>query len=162
MYLINRFNLLDQKEGLVELFTKLDKDKNQQLSKDELQQGLKDSGFTLSDKEFEELFKKLDADNNGQISYSEYLAGVVGINLLSNEALLEEAFNFMDRNKKGYLTKDVLEKLLGAQWISKVQLANIFKEIDTNKDDKVCYTENNRFHSLNSKKLCKILPVRIV
>jgi Ca2+-binding EF-hand superfamily protein len=136
--LINRFNLLDQSEDLVEFFNKIDKDKSQELSKDELKKGLKDSGMVLSDKEFEELFEKLDADKNECISYSEYLAGAVGINLLNNEALLEEAFNFMDRKKKGYLTKDVLEKLLGTQWISKVQLANVFKEIDTNKDDKVC------------------------
>lgn len=137
MYLVNRFSLIDEKEDLVELFDKLDKDKNQQLSKSELREGLKTSGITLSDKEFDEIFRKIDSDASGHISYNEYLAGVVGINILANEKLLEEAFNFMDKKKKGYLTKETLGDLLGTQWISKVQLDQVFKNIDTNKDNKV-------------------------
>lgn len=144
MYLVNRSNLLDQREDLIELFGKLDKNKDQLVNKSELQQGLRNSKMVLSDKEFDELFKKLDSDNSGQISYSEYLAGVVGISILANEKLLEEAFSFLDKKKKGYLSKDTLENLLGTQWMSKVQLAKLFKEVDTNKDDKVSYKNNDR------------------
>lgn len=54
----------------------MDEDGNKQLSKDELQQGLTESGFEFEDGELDEIMTKLDTDGSGGISIDEFITAV--------------------------------------------------------------------------------------
>lgn len=139
LYIVNRSDLENQKEDLLKLFSKMDKNGDQRLSKEELQSGFKESGMTLSKKEFDKLFGKLDIDKNGYITYTEYLAGAVDISIVVDENSLEDAFRFLDKENKGYLLKTSLKDAMGKNWLSEYQIDQLFNEVDASKDEKVSF-----------------------
>lgn len=137
MYMVNRADLENQKEDLLQLFNKMDKNGDQRLSRDELKSGFRESGIVLSGDEFENLFMKLDTNKSGFITYTEYLTAAVEASTLIDEKALEDAFKFLDKDNKKYLKKDTLKDAMGKNWLSELQIDQLFDEVDTNKDDKV-------------------------
>ena len=136
-YLVTHWDLEKEKEGLTELFLKMDKNGDQILGKSELRNGIMESGINISEEEFEQLFAKLDINNNGSISYTEYLAGAMDISLLFNDKYLEDAFNFFDKDGNKMIDKEELKEALSMCSISDVQLSELFSEIDKDHDEKV-------------------------
>jgi len=136
-YIAHHADLKEKRESLDRFFKHLDKDKSQTITKDELKEGFKESGVVISDTDFDALFTKLDTSKNGSISYTEYCAGAVDLSILTNDKYLEDAFNFFDVDKTRTLNKDKLKNALANNWISEVQLSQLFEEVDTNKDAKI-------------------------
>lgn len=65
----NRLRLLD-------LFKKVDKNKDWKMTKDELKISLKQTGIPLTDMQLDELIYTVDVDNDDQISYKELARGI--------------------------------------------------------------------------------------
>lgn len=65
----NRLRLLD-------LFKKVDKNKDWKMTKDELKYSLKQTGIPLTDMQLDELIYTVDIDNDDQISYKELARGI--------------------------------------------------------------------------------------
>ena len=110
--------------------------------------------MVIADQDFNKLFEDLDKGKTGMITYTEYLAGAVELSSLQNETMLKEAFNFFDRDGSGTISKDEVRISMKKGWISESQLSELFKEIDTNKDEKVllsCYI-HNRYRLMSSRK----------
>lgn len=64
----------DTNEELMNAFKKLDIDKDNYISKEDLQAGLVKIGSRhLTDFELEELFEKADLDKDGKLSYDEFV-----------------------------------------------------------------------------------------
>jgi len=103
--------------------------------------GFKEHGVEVSDKELNEIFTKLDVDNSGSIGYTEYLAGAADLCIINDEKYIKAAFDFFDKQNKGALDKKEISEGLGKGWISETDLIELFKEIDTNKDGKISYSE---------------------
>ncbi len=99
--------------------------------------GMAKSGITMSEQDFNALFEKLDTNKNGQINYTEYMAGAMSVNLLANVKVMEDAFKFFDRDNSGAISKAEVKAALKKGWISDVQMAELFQNADTNKDEKV-------------------------
>lgn len=83
------------------------------------------------------LFTRLDTDKNGCINYTEFLAGAVDLSLSNNEKSLLAAFNFFDRNRSGAIDMDEIRKATKMGWISEIQLAKLFEDVDSNNDKQV-------------------------
>lgn len=124
-------------ERLKQLFTKLDKDKNGILSREEITSGMLESGIMLSPEEIDALFKKLDKDKSGGIGLEEFLNGAIDISLAVNEKLLEKAFKLCDTDNSGYLDKIELRRYLSRCSLSMESIAIFLREIDANEDAKI-------------------------
>lgn len=73
MFLINYVN--DNRLRWLDLFNRLDSDKNFSISFDEFREGMKANGIPISDKDINTLMERLDQDNDGCIDFGELLEG---------------------------------------------------------------------------------------
>ena len=69
-FIVTHWDLIKEKEKLTQIFTQLDTNGDQTLTKAELKRGLETGGVLISEDDFEEFFSKLDVNNNGTISYT--------------------------------------------------------------------------------------------
>lgn len=158
-YIAHHADLKNEGEVMKTFFSKLDKNGDQRLSREELRNGtlppyrvgFNEGGIILSDTEFDELFKKLDTSKSGSISYTEYLAGALDLCILTNEKYLEDAFSFFDRDGRKTLDKNEIRNAMNKGWMSETQLTQLFNEVDTNKDEKVLRTLTLRSPSPSSR-----------
>lgn len=137
IYIVNRWDLEQERKNAAEVFASIDKNGNQMLSREELKEGMIKSGMRISDEEFENLFVELDKDNSGSIGYREYLAHVVDNSILLNDKCLEDAFNFFDVDHDKTISKNNLKSVLNQGSISNTQLSELFNSMDANNDGKV-------------------------
>ena len=101
-------------------------------------------GITMTDGDFNALFDRLDTNKNGSINYTEYMAGAMDLSLLTNMKNIESAFKFFDRDNSGFITKTEVRTAMKKGWISDTQLAELFQNADTNKDEKVLFSLTGR------------------
>jgi len=150
-YIVYYSDLFEERRHLTDLFNSIDKDGNHMISKEELKNAFKDSGFIVTDQAFDELFSKLDTDKSGFIDYTEFLAGAVDLSLASSEKNLQAAFNFFDKDGSGAIDKEEIRKATKMGWISEVQVAKLFDAVDTNGDHQVFFLKicNKNFQKIS-------------
>jgi calcium-dependent protein kinase len=95
-YLAAVLNNHEQQE-IVEVFQAIDKNKDGQISKDELKQGLALAGRIYSSDEIDEIFNKIDTEKKGLITFREYFAAAIDKNMALNEDRLRKFFNHIDK-----------------------------------------------------------------
>ena len=76
----------------------MDKDNSGTLTIEELTQGLRTSGYVVSDSDLNRLFKALDTDGTGLVRYHEFVTGAIDSNILLSDSLLRWLFDFMDHD----------------------------------------------------------------
>ncbi|XP_067682711.1 uncharacterized protein [Haliotis asinina] len=138
-YMARALQGLESEEELLDAFAVFDKDQNGYISAAELRHVMTSLGERLTDNEVEEMIREADMDGNGMIAYKGE-----GANLSEKQrAEYQEAFSLFDKDGDGTITTvelgDVIRSLGGE--VTESQLAEIVKEVDTNKNGRIEFSE---------------------
>ena len=135
---------LDENEinNLKNFFTSFDKNKDGQISYEELRLGLLQlKSNKISERDIYFLFQALDVDKSGKIDYTEFIAATLQrSNYLRNDRLLEAFLNF-DKDKNGKITKDELLIALKGEKSQENLIRKFISDVDKNHDGKIDYNE---------------------
>ncbi|XP_048259366.1 calmodulin-like protein 12 [Haliotis rufescens] len=135
----------ESEEELLEAFAVFDKDQNGYISAAELRHVMTNLGERLTDDEVEEMIREADMDGNGLIKYQYQILWCLVVARMSEKqkAEYQEAFDLFDKDGDGTITTaelgDVIRSLGGE--VTESQLADIVKEVDTNKNGKIEFIE---------------------
>ena len=129
-------------ENLKKAFEAFDKQKDGQITYDELKQGLIQlKSCNIKENDIIALFKSIDVDQNGKIDYTEFLAATIQkVNYYRNERLWE-AFCMYDKDNNGHITKEELIKALKAEKSQEKEIEKYIKAVDKNGDGQIDYKE---------------------
>jgi len=133
-------------------FQKFDIDKDGQISKQEILQGMTSSGLKLSSAEVDILFVLGDKDNNGQIDFSEFSQIMIPSageriaklkKCFRNRSEIEAAFRRFDTNKDGAISFDELKAGLSCSGIqfTEQEVETCFAIADKDCDGEVSLSE---------------------
>ena len=141
-----------EKNELQAAFSKLDKDKNGRLSKEEIMQGYKEvMGAKLTESELEAMFEEIDSNNSGEIDFNgkwlrsewllkwflEFIVAAATSDKLLSENYVKQAFQFIDQDGNGYITREELASVMGETALNDDRWAKILEETDDDGDGKV-------------------------
>jgi len=133
-------------------FQKFDVDKDGQISRQEVVQGMSSSGLKLTSSEIDTLFILGDRDNNGQIDFSEFAQIMIPSasdriaklkKCFRNRSEIEAAFRRFDANKDGAISYDELRAGLSSSGIhfTDQEVETCFAVADRDCDGEVSLTE---------------------
>ena len=125
-------------EEIKNVFIKWDLDKNGTLSRDEVRAGLAALKLPPTAEGVEKLFNLLDKNSDGVVTLEEFSEMIK-----QREKEIRAAFDELDLDKSGYLDFHEVQEALNKLSISyddKV-VKDLINHMDTNKDEKVEYTE---------------------
>jgi calcium-dependent protein kinase len=131
-------------------FLSLDTDNSGVLSMDEIQEGLKNSGFKNIPDELQKVMDSVDADGSGMIDYTEFIAASMSQREYLQEEVCWKAFRVFDKDGNGVITPDELQEVLGhdeGKAVSgqfnrtKDDIEKIIKECDTDGDGCINFEE---------------------
>ncbi|XP_054269129.1 uncharacterized protein LOC128990658 [Macrosteles quadrilineatus] len=126
------------------LFNKMDSNKDGNLTKEDLKQGLKDFvNYSASEEELEETMKTLDSDKNGTIDFEEFIGYIAWSRQMRVEESIKYAFGTFDRNKDGLINKDELREALVSLGVmpNEVLLNNIMLVSDVDSDGNITMSQ---------------------
>jgi len=133
-------------------FQKFDVDKDGQISRQEVMQGMSSSGMKLTSTEIDTLFILGDKDSNGQIDFSEFAQIMIPSasdkiaklkKCFRNRSEIESAFRKFDTNKDGAISLDELSAGLRSSGIhfTDTEVETCFAVADRDCDGEVSMTE---------------------
>ena len=119
---------------LKKFFQILDKKNNGILSKEDIENGFKEMGIQVSNKELDLIWNALDFHKDGKINYSEFLGAMISSNHYENEEKLLSVFNLFKESQKNknYITFESMSKAAKALNlnIDETELKKCFKKFD--------------------------------
>jgi calcium-dependent protein kinase len=105
-YLASRTSDDDVSEEM-QIFLKLDKNKDGYITLKELKEGMKDLDNI---DELTEILKGVDVDNNGAINYTEFIAATLDQNLIVNQTnKIKDAFKIFDIDGDGVIDEEEMK-----------------------------------------------------
>ena len=135
-------NLVSKKEieDLRKIFKNLDLGGKGRISKEELQNGFRDTIGSVTEIELQKLMKSMDTDNNGYIEYEEFLKGAMGNKYLLSKENLLQAFNKFDIDKNGNISIEKIRSIIGGESAIDEEGFNIFlDEINLKKGEALTF-----------------------
>ena len=128
--------------NLKKIFSAFDKEKNGQISYEELKEGLLQVKPSISnEQEVFHLFKSIDLDKNGKIDYTEFLAATLQKKSYSKIERLYEAFCLLDKDNTQTISKQELIEVLNLHKSQEKEVEMIIKECDKDGDGVINYPE---------------------
>jgi calcium-dependent protein kinase len=128
--------------NLKKVFSAFDKEKNGQISYEELKEGLLQVKPSISnEQEVFRLFKSIDLDKNGKIDYTEFLAATLQKKSYSKIERLYEAFCLLDKDNTQTISKQELIEVLNLHKSQEKEVEMIIKECDKDGDGVINYPE---------------------
>eukprot|EP00271_Cylindrocystis_brebissonii_P017026 TRINITY_DN424_c0_g3_i1.p1 TRINITY_DN424_c0_g3~~TRINITY_DN424_c0_g3_i1.p1 ORF type:complete len:520 (+),score=157.09 TRINITY_DN424_c0_g3_i1:245-1804(+) len=127
--------------GLKEMFMMIDQDKSGKITLKELREGLAKMGAHVSETEVNRIMTETDVDHSGEIEYFEFLAATLHLNKIEKQENLFKAFAHFDADGSGFISNDELEHACKEFNISKEEVTQMMKEVDSNKDGQIDYSE---------------------
>ena len=133
----------EEEVKLKNIFISYDKDKDGNISLNELKLGLKQlHSNDLVEKDIENIYDSLDTDKDGKILYTEFLAALVGEREILTEEKLYRAFLFLDKDGSGKIDKAAIKNvILHNKSNIDAEIDNIIEDADKNKDGVIDYNE---------------------
>jgi len=139
-------------KSIRQAFQKFDIDRDGQISRQEVQQGMASSGMKLTSTEIDTLFILGDKDGNGQIDFSEFAQIMIPSaseriaklkKCFRNTSEIESAFRKFDTNKDGAISFDELSAGLRSSGIhfTDMEVETCFAVADRDCDGEVSMTE---------------------
>lgn len=144
-FLFHQLSTTEMIKDLKFIFRQIDENGDGILSYDEIKKGFKTYYIdeNIAEKELDEIIKNIDLDKNEFIEYEEFLRSAVNPEMLLTDKNLALAFSAFDKDGSGVLSLDEIKNALGIlhnQEGSNV-IKNIMKEIDTNGDGNISFSE---------------------
>lgn len=135
----------DERVRLSKIFQKLDKNKDGQLSKEEIIEGYKEifKDEALCERKAEKIMQQLDTNQSGFIDYNEFITGSLDKKQALNKKNLEVAFKLFDKDGDGHITKQEIIDVIGGELsdIDNVMWQDIINQADTNNDGVISFEE---------------------
>eukprot|EP01068_Selenidium_serpulae_P013992 Selendium_serpulae@DN6035_c0_g1_i3.p2 len=167
LYMGSKLTTAEETKELTAIFSKLDKNGDGQLDKEELRAGYMDlmklKGVDCSnldndtlEAEIDSVLNSIDFDKNGFLEYSEFVTVAMDRRQLLSRDRLRRAFDMFDSDQSGQISSKELAAMFGMVDFNAEEWSSIMKETDTDNDGQVSFEE---FVAMLSK-LCgvKILP----
>ena len=124
------------------LFKEFDKDKDGQISYDELKAGLlKLNSKEITEKDINDTFQALDINKNGKIGYTEFIAATLNKNLYLQEEKLYEAFSVFDVNHTGKIKKEQILNVLRQDSSGNMIVNDLIEKTNNTEDDEIDYKQ---------------------
>ncbi|XP_061374612.1 calcium-dependent protein kinase 24-like [Gastrolobium bilobum] len=135
----------EQVDGFKQMFDMMDKDKNGNLSFDELKDGLSMIGHAIPDPDVQMLMDAADIDGNGTLNCEEFITMSVHLRKIGSDEHLSKAFSYFDKNQSGYVEFEELKDALsnddpGAS-INDQVIKDIINDVDLDKDGRISFEE---------------------
>jgi calcium-dependent protein kinase len=149
-FLTNTHTSNEDLKNIIKTFEDLDKDNSGTISIHELQESIKTSKVFqgLSPAELDQMIAKLDANRDGQVDFTEFVTAAYDRQKILNRDNIKIAFDLFDIDKNGFITKEELQSVFGAQLTSpkavkefEAQWAQILKECDASNDANISFDE---------------------
>ncbi|XP_020236052.1 calcium-dependent protein kinase 24 [Cajanus cajan] len=138
-------NLPDEQIDVIKkMFDMMDKDKNGNLSFDELKDGLSMIGHALPDTDVQMLMDAADIDGNGTLNYEEFITMNVHLRKIESDEHLSEAFRYFDKNQSGYVEFEELKDALSdddSEASNDQVIKDILNDVDLDKDGRISFEE---------------------
>ncbi|KAL4292096.1 hypothetical protein GQ457_14G016820 [Hibiscus cannabinus] len=85
-----------------------------------------------------------DVDENGVLDHGEFVAVTIHLQKMENDEHFRRAFIFFDKDGNGYIELDELRDALAdeSRETDVNALNDIMREVDTDKDRRICYDES--------------------
>ncbi|CAD8059270.1 unnamed protein product [Paramecium sonneborni] len=133
----------EEKDQLNQTFQSMDKNKDGQLSKEELIQAYTQVfNDELKAKHLvDDIFTQIDQNNSGKISYTEFLVASSKQNTLLSKTKIDQAFKMFDKDGNGQITKQELQDIMCGIDIDNSAWAQIISQCDKNGDGIIQYDE---------------------
>ncbi|CAD8139284.1 unnamed protein product [Paramecium octaurelia] len=133
----------DEKEQLTSTFQSMDKNKDGQLSKEELIQAYTQVfNDELKAKHLvNEIFDQIDQNKSGKISYTEFLVASAKQNIILSKTKIDQAFKMFDKDGNGVITKPELQDIMCGIDIDNTEWSQIISQCDKNNDGNIQYEE---------------------
>ncbi|KAI9081795.1 hypothetical protein K1719_036057 [Acacia pycnantha] len=135
---------IEQIDRIKQMFHMMDKDKNGNLSFEELKDGLSRIGHPLPDADVQVLLDAADTDGNGTLNCEEFITMNVHLGKIGSDEHLSEAFCYFDKNKSGFVEFDELRDVLLDDFSGPCNdqvVHDILFEVDLDKDGRICFEE---------------------
>lgn len=129
-------------KDLINLFNKLDDNKDGFLTNKEFTEGLKSNN--MDSKTLDKIFKTIDFDNNGKISYTEFVSSLISKEIYFKEDKLRQAFRLFDQDGDGSITFEELRNIIGKECnvqFSQQYWKNLVSVVDVNGDGSIDFEE---------------------
>ena len=144
-YVFTKVGVQDNSNAMRDIFKQMDADGNGQLSKEELDNGIKKimgvDAFCKDD--LDRIFDKMDPNKDGEISYEEFLAEADGFCMLLSDARMHTAFLLIDQDEDGKVTLQEVEMVLsgGIKKIGQKEWQTLLDKFDKNSDGMIDFEE---------------------
>jgi calcium-dependent protein kinase len=119
-----------ERENIIKLFDKMDKNNDKLLNRTELRNAMKQAGTIMSPIEFDKMFRELDRDGSGNINFKEYLQATVDNESLINDKPLKTAFNNVSGTNDNTIKTETLTKLMNEGWMSEAYMTAVYKDVN--------------------------------
>uniref|UniRef100_A0ACD5Y241 Uncharacterized protein n=1 Tax=Avena sativa TaxID=4498 RepID=A0ACD5Y241_AVESA len=129
---------VEELDKYVQMFHLMDKDKNGNLSLEELMEGLHINGQRVPESEIRMLLEAADTDGNGTLDCDEFVTVSLHLKKMTNDEYLASAFRYFDKDGSGFIELDELRQELGP---SEQSILEIIRDVDTDKDGRISYQE---------------------
>ncbi|KAK3132959.1 hypothetical protein QOZ80_6AG0530080 [Eleusine coracana subsp. coracana] len=126
-----------------EMFQKMDKDKDGNLTLEELKEGLQINGHPVPEAEIKMLLEAGDIEGTGMLDCEEFITILLHIKKMSNEEYLPKAFKFFDKDGNGFIDMEELMEALGDDELGPNEqvIHDIVRDVDKDKDGRISYPE---------------------
>lgn len=129
---------------LKQAFIMFDKNGDNKISPDELQQAMKYLGLNPSEKEVKQMIEVVDTNCNGYVDYDEFyqMMTQTKIKPKNNDDELKEAFLAFDLNRDGFITAEEIKKTMAylGENLTDDEVNQMIRSADKNGDGRVDIT----------------------
>lgn len=139
----------EQIHDLREEFNKIDKDNTGEFTVEQFREALAQSDHISSD-EADEIFDDMDLEHDGKIHWHEFIAATLS-KCEYDERNLKLAFERLDADHQGFITKDNLMDIVGAD-SSEADVNQMFEEVDYKHEGKIYFPEFVQIMKQNNNK----------
>uniref|UniRef100_A0ACD5ZTG1 Uncharacterized protein n=1 Tax=Avena sativa TaxID=4498 RepID=A0ACD5ZTG1_AVESA len=129
---------VEELDKYVQMFHLMDKDKNGNLSLEELMEGLHINGQPVPESEIRMLLEAADTDGNGTLDCDEFVTVSLHLKKMTNDEYLASAFRYFDKDGSGFIELDELRQELGP---NEQAILEIIRDVDTDNDGRISYQE---------------------
>ena len=141
-FLANQISINQEIKKLKDEFDKIDKNKDGEISKEELIICLEEIYPSVEAiQRANQIFSEIDFNNDGSISFSEFLTVNMKKEQLLNEDMLTKAFKLFDLDGNGYITINELKETMPLKITSNQQWIDLIKDVDQDGDCQISFKE---------------------